>query len=489
MKQNSRLPNVVFKAVSIKTFWKKWQLLAPVILLTATPCFSSDRPNILFFLAEDITLDLSSYGYPNIETPNIDRLAAGGIRYNRFYTTSPQCSTSRTSLMSGVYHTTSGGLHHRSRVSPPAGIRPKTHYLKDQGYVTVLGTDLLETIGHKLDINFIGWNSQFLFDYVGDLEKALTENPGKPFFQQITLVKSHRMFQDQWPKFSRRLPNPVDPSKVKLPIYFPDDPLVREDEALRLNSIQYIDQQIGMILSKYEEKGWLKDTIVIFIGDNGQHQVRGKSYLYEQGVLVPLIIWGPGWITAGQVSNDLLSGVDLVATILRMAGVTTPEWMEGRSFLFNPDYEPRHFVVTARDRIDEVPDCIRAITNGRFKYIRNFMPEIPYDARMEWYETHRPVLLRMRELHASGKLDDVQSAFLVERKPAEELYDLRSDPEETVNLIESAAHAFIRNELRDLLDTWIIASGDHGLKLNSDGELVPVRDWQGEIAERFQLLE
>lgn len=466
--------------------WKFGRLIAAALAFTASSGFASDYPNIILFMAEDITLDLSCYGHDTVYTPNIDRLAIDGIRYNRFYTTSPQCSTSRTSLMTGIYHTTTGGIHHRSRVSPSSEVKPMTHYLKDQGYITVLGTELIEPNGAKLDINFTGWNANYLFDYVSTLEKALKEHPEKPFFQQITLAKSHRMFQDEWPEFRKKLSHPVEPSAVKMPAYLPDDPLIREDEALRLNSIQYIDRQIGIILSDYEERGLLDDAIVIFIGDNGQHQVRGKSYLYEQGILCPLIIWGKERITRGQVSNDLLSGVDLVATILKMAGIATPEAIQGRSFLFNPDYEPRDYVVTARDRVDEVPDCIRAITNGRFKYIRNFMPEIPYDARMEWYETYRPILPRMRDLHAAGKLNSAQAAFLASSKPNEELYDLRNDPDETVNLIKDEEYAFIRDELREVLSNWIIDSGDRGLKMNSDGRLAPVADWKGEISERFK---
>ena len=438
------------------------------------------RPNIVLLMAEDMTLDLGCYGKPWLDTPHLDQLAREGTKYTRFYTTAPMCSASRTSLMTGVYQTTSGGMHHRSRIKDPRpeGIRPLPHLLRDNGYVTVLGSEWIEPAGTKVDVNFTGWRGQYLFDYVADLATAREEHPGQPFFHQVQLALSHRWYSERWPDMRESLPNPVDAEKIVLPPYLPDTPLVREDEALRLSAVQYIDQQAGKLLRKYEEAGLAENTVFIFIGDNGQNQVRGKSYLYEPGILCPLLMKGPGPVPKQLVVDDLVTGVDLVATILQLSGTPIPAWVQGRSFLADPDYAPREAVVTARDRHDNVGDCIRAVTTRRYKYIRNFMPEVPWDAGMDYYEKNRPVLLQMRELHEKGGLTPAQARFLAPRKPEEELYDLREDPHETVNLVEDPDYQRILKELRASLHQWLEASNDRALRRTPEGEWQPLKEWR-----------
>ena len=455
-------------------------LLPALPLGAAKEPATTTRPNIVLLMAEDLTVDLGSYGKPWLETPHLDQLSREGTKYTRFYTTSPMCSASRTSLMTGVYQTTSGGMHHRSRIKDPQpeGIRPLPHVLRDNGYVTVLGSDWIEPAGTKVDVNFAGWNADYIFDYVADLATARKENPEKPFFHQVQLALSHRWYSDRWPAMRESLPDPVDAEEIALPPYLPDDPVVREDEALRLAAVQYIDRQVGKLLRKYEEAGLAENTVFIFIGDNGQNQVRGKSYLYEPGILCPLLMKGPDPVPQQLVVDDLVTGVDLVATILQLSGTPIPDWIQGRPFLADPDYEPRDAVITARDRHDEIGDCIRAVTTDRFKYIRNFMPKVPWDAGMDYYEKNRPVLLRMRELHKEDKLTPAQARFLAPRKPAEELYDLRKDPHEINNLVDESDYSMILHELRKTLHQWLRSSEDQALDLNKKGQWEAAREWR-----------
>lgn len=470
---HSKLPSLISALAGI--FWlPSWALFAEKEIE------APKRPNIVLLMAEDITLDLGCYGKPWLHTPHLDQMANEGTKYTRFYTTAPMCSASRTALMTGVYQTTSGGMHHRSRIKDPQpeGIRPLPHLLRDKGYVTVLGSEWIEPAGTKVDVNFAGWNAEYLFDYVADLATAREEHPEKPFFHQIQLALSHRWYSERWPRMRDSLPNPVQAGDIVLPPYFPDDPLVREDEAMRLSAIQYIDQQAGKLVRLYEEAGLAENTVFIFIGDNGQNQVRGKSYLYETGSLCPLIIKGPRPVPQQLVVDDLVTGVDLVATILQLSGTPIPTWVQGRPFLADPDYLPRQAVITGRDRHDEIGDCIRAVTTRRYKYIRNFMPQIPWDAGMEYYEKNRPVLLRMRELHEQDKLTTAQKRFLDQRKPKEELYDLRRDPHEINNLVEDPAYQRNLRELRAFLHEWLQESGDRALRLTPEGTWQARKEWR-----------
>jgi N-sulfoglucosamine sulfohydrolase len=431
---------------------------------------SKAQPNIVLLMAEDIGIDLPSYGAKALQTPNLDKLAKNGIQFNRFYTNSPICSTSRTSLMTGMYQTSMGGHHHRDKTNVlPDHVKPITHYLRQEGYSVLLGNELVYTAGRKLDLNFKTDKKNPVFDKKKKIEA------GKPFFMQIQLKMTHRAMDDTWQKVRKASKHPVSLSDVEVPPYLPDHPEVRLDIATYYDTLEYIDNEIGLVQQQLKAKGVLDNTIIIFMGDNGRCQVRGKSYLFEDGIHVPLIVAGPG-ISANQINNDMTDGIDLTASILHLAGVQVPEHMQGQPLLNNPNYQAKDAIYAARDRHDEIVDNSRTVVEKRYKYIANFMPQVPWDARMAYYDlpTVRPILPLLRELHTQGKLNADQAYFFAKTKPREQLYDLDNDPWELHNLADSAAHQKIKARLVKKLNQWIESSNDHGLSKDANGDWQPV---------------
>ena len=223
---------------------------------------------------------------------------------------------------------------------------------------------------------------------------------------------------------------------------------------------------MGRIVEALKAAELYENTVIVFFSDHGMSLMRHKQFLYEGGIRVPCIIAGPG-IPEGEVRDDIVSGIDLSATTLALAGVNLPTHMQGRD-IFSPGYTRDHFVA-ARDRCDYTIDRIRAVVTKRYKYLRNFMTDRPY--LQPQYRDGRPALETYRQLYADGQLNQVQAAFASPHRPAEELYDLEADPHETVNLVRSPRHAQALGEMRALLERWIVETNDQGRFPESDEAL------------------
>jgi arylsulfatase A-like enzyme len=429
----------------------------------------STKPNIVLIMAEDIGTDLACYGTKGVRTPTLDQLAKDGIRYDRFYTNSPICSPSRTAIMLGMYQTSTGGQNHRSKVKGDKDLHYLTHYLREAGYATFVGSSVIKGKGAKTDIN-VKLNEP-LFD-------KGNPKPGQPFFQQIQLQVTHRQANSsRWQDLRAKKDDPVDVTEIEIPPYLPDTPEVRLDVATYLDQVEQADADTAAIIADLKNRGVLDNTIIIWIGDNGRCQIRGKGYLFEDGIKCPLIISGKG-IESGKVIDELVSGIDLTATILALAGIEKPAPMQGQAFLANPDYQPNDHVFCARDRWDEITDCSRTIVGPRYKYIYNFMPEVSYDAGQNYLdkENVRPILPQLREMHKAGKLTPAQAYFMQPKKELEQLYDLQQDPWELNNLANSAEHKATKETMRSRLFKWIESTGDRGLKKAPDGSWKPAPD-------------
>ena len=416
-------------------------------------CAKQPRPNILWIIAEDICPDLGCYGEQHVHTPNIDGFAAEGVRYNCAFTTSPVCSPSRSAFMTGMYQTTIGAHNHRSHRRDgyrlPDGVELVTHYFREAGYFTANVTTPapgIEGTG-KTDFNF-SCDQPFDGTYWDQRE------PGTPFFAQINLSETHRTFK-------KAEQNPIDPGDVVLPPYYPDHPVTRHDWALYLDTVGILDRKVGAILDRLEQDDLLRNTVVFFFGDNGRPHVRGKQWLYDGGIHIPLIIRWPDERDRGTVSDDLVSAIDITATSLHLAGIPVPGPMQGRIFA-GPGAVQRDFIVAARDRCDETVDLIRCVRTQKYKYILNYYPERPYTQLNRYKENEYPVLRLMRRLAARGELTPVQERFFADNRPAEELYDLQADPHETVNLAADQSHTAVLQRMRDRLDSWIESTGDLG---------------------------
>jgi len=423
----------------------------------------SDRtPNILWIVVEDMSLDFSCYGQTIISTPNIDRLAGEGAKFTNAFVTCPVCSPSRSAMITGMYQTTIGAHHHRSSY-PGSQVRLATHmkllpeYFKDNGYYTVNGGSKT-TVYHKnverkdkkmgkADYNFV-WDPA-----VYDDNNWMGRREGQPFFAQLQLRGGkHR---------GAKVPNAVDPDDVKLPPYYPDHPVIRSDWARYLNSVMYLDIKVGKILQRLEDEGIADNTVIFLWTDHGISHARGKQFVYDEGMRVPLIVRWPGVVKGGTVRDDLVSHIDISATSLDIAGIEIPTYMQGRT-LFGANFRPRKYVFSGRDRCDETLDCIRAIRTKRYKYIRNFYPNRPH-LQANRYKDGKEIIKTMRKLHSEGKLNEIQSRIFDVPRPVEELYDIRNDPHEINNLADSGGHTSILGRMRATLKWHMIRTGDLGV--------------------------
>jgi N-sulfoglucosamine sulfohydrolase len=422
---------------------------------------SPKKPNILWIIAEDMGPHFGCYGTKEVSTPNLDRLAAKGVRYTRFYTTAPVCSTSRSAIMTGMYQTTIGAHNHRSHRGAahklPAGVRLLSHWMSDAGYFTANIVVMPKGLGlkgtGKTDWNFHVEGKAFQSDRWEDLKK------NQPFFAQINLSDSHRPFNAR---------QHADPAKVVLPPYAPDHPVTREDMGKYLDEVTRFDRLVGIVLGQLEADGLADDTIVIIFADNGEAHIRGKQFCYEEGLRVPLIIsWPKNFPTPrhyqpASVDERLLMAIDLAPTMLDIAGAKVPSKMQGQVFLGEPAGRARQYVFGARDRCDMTVMRIRAVRDERYRYIRNFTPTTPFLAYNAYKERQYPVWTLLPKLHKEGKLTPPQAFLCQPRMPDEELYDLQKDPHQIANLAQSAEHQETLRRLRTVLTNWIEQSNDQG---------------------------
>ena len=424
-------------------------LLIGLGLAHPAPAATDHRPNVLLIILEDWGPILHCYGEKEMFTPNLDRLAAEGRRYNNCFTSAPVCSVGRSSLMTGMSQYTILAQHHRTpepKPRLPAGVKSVPDLFRDAGYFTALGCGY----SPKIDLNFAFNPAE---SYPG---KDWNERQaGQPFFAHLTLVATHRAWRAD-------PTHPVDPAKVTLPPWYPDTPLTRQDWALALESAQRSDQLMGEIIARLKQEGLYDNTAIVITADHGVALPRGKQFLYDHGLRIPLIIRWPARAKPGTVTDELVSNVDILPTMLAIAGLPIPGNIQGRD-IFNAGTAPRKYVFAGRDKMDSTHDAIRAVRSRDFKYILNLMPERPYCQFNDYKERSYPGLAVLNVLHLEGKLPPEQDAFMQPTKPPEELYDLRQDPNELHNLAKDPAQAAVLQELRAELEQWRKQVGDPGV--------------------------
>ena len=410
---------------------------------------SDIRPNVLWIYGEDLSPDLGCYGTAAVSTPNIDRLASEGIRHTQAFVSAPVCSASRSALITGAWQTHFDAHNHRSNRDRPlrADMKLVTDCFREAGYFTCNSQGPPFDRPGKTDFNF---RRERPFDGVDWSERG----PGQPFYAQVNITDTHRVFQPD-PE------SPIPPEDVELPPYYPDLPLTRRDWALYLESVQILDRKVGQVLARLDAEGLAEETIVFFLSDHGRAHPRCKQFLYDGGLRIPLIVRWPGRLDAGLVRDRLVSGVDLAPTALALAGVEIPGHMQGQLSL-GPDAVDRDAVFAARDRCDGTDDRIRCIRTHRHKLIRNYHPERPYMQFNGYKKLQYPLWTLMPLLAARGELSPEQQAFLVPTRPREELYDLEADPHEVRNLAGDPAHEGVRRRLAERLDAWIAETRDMG---------------------------
>jgi len=411
---------------------------------------AQDRPNILWITSEDNGPHLGAYGDTYATTPNLDALAARGLRYTHAWSNWPVCAPARTAIITGLYPSSTGSEHMRSLARLPDGMQFFPELLRAAGYYCTNNAKEdynLETPGQPWDESSA---------------KAHWKNraPEQPFFAVFNAGVSHES------QLRAKRPLVHDPAKVVIPPYHPDTPEVRADWARYYDNLTLMDADLGARLREIEEAGLADDTIVVYFGDHGSGMPRHKRMAQDSGLRVPLIVHfpekfrhlAPEGYAAGGASDRLVSFVDLAPTMLSIAGIAAPDHLQGRAFAGPSEREPEKYLFGGRGRMDARIDLVRCARDARYVYVRNYMPHLPHGQHLA-YQMETATTRLWFDLYRDGKLNPVQSYFW-EPKAPEELYDLESDPDETVNLAGDPAHAETLGRFRTALELKLLEIRD-----------------------------
>ena len=414
---------------------------------------AADRPNVLWVTSEDNGPALGCYGDTFADTPNIDSIAAKGIIYERAWSAAPVCAPARTTIISGVYPPSMGAEHMRSQVDMPAFMKMYPQFLREAGYYC--------TNNSKEDYNLTKPGK--VWDDSSNKGHWRNRKEGQPFFAIFNFTTTHES------QVRKRPHTPIhDPAKVRVPAYHPDTPEVRLDWAQYYDQITEMDGQVGKILGQLRGDGLENDTIIFYYGDHGPGMPRCKRWPYNSGLRVPMVVHfpqkykhlAPPEYKVGGVSKRLVSFVDLAPTLLSIAGIKPPQWMQGRAFAGRYVAESPPYLFGFRGRMDERYDMVRSVTDGRYVYLRQYMPHKIYGQHVAYmFET--PTTQVWKRLYDEGKLNAGQKRFW-EKKPPEELYDLQTDPDEVNNLAGSPEHRDILQRLRKAEQQWVREIRDVG---------------------------
>jgi len=469
--------------------------ILPLAILTSFGVKAQEqKPNILWIIAEDMSPNFGYNGETLIKTPNVDKMASEGVVFNRAYVTAPVSSACRSALITGMHQTSIGAQNHRSskgehHIYLPENIKTIPEYFREAGYYVtnqyLQGTKWGKA--GKEDYNFM-YDSKNLYNGVD----WKTREKDQPFFSQIQLQGGK--------KRKVVLPTMVNPADVVLPPHYPNDSVILKDWAAYLNAVKDVDNEVGEIFKRLENEGLLDNTVVFFITDHGISHARGKQFCYEEGAHIPMIIWNKK-LLGQSVNTDLVSHIDMAATSLHLAGIEIPKYMEGRTLL-GKEAKPRDFVITARDRCDETVDHIRSVRKGDYLYIRNYLNKRPLLQPCA-YKDKKDIVKSLRKLHSEKKLNDLQERLLFsDERPYEELYNLKLDKFQYVNLVEDKNMQKVLKDMRSTLDKWEVKTNDKGRTLeskevyyqemqyilNSDGNNAPTTNTTKELNDNMKLM-
>ncbi|MEW4526562.1 sulfatase-like hydrolase/transferase [Maioricimonas sp. JC845] len=438
--------------------------LATVLFWFSSPLPAAQRPNILWLSAEDISAHFGCYGDEHAITPNVDRLAREGVRYSHAFTTAGVCAPCRSGIITGMYQTTLGTHHMRCTASLPEQIRPFPMFLRQAGYYC--------TNNSKQDYQFPTpagtWDESS--------RKAHWRNrpdESQPFFAVFNFTGCHESgiaSESKYRTVTKGLDDSErqDPDALELPPYYPDTPVVREDWKRNYELITAMDHWAGRLIDQLKEDGLYENTIIMFWSDHGVGLPRAKRWVYDSGTHIPLVVRIPETFRTGDqgqpgtVSDRLVSSIDFGPTVLNLAGVEIPEYMQGQPFLGKNLPPEREYVYAARDRMDERYDIIRTVRDRRFRYIRNYEPLKP------WYQyintAEKGATMReLRRLYEAGELTPPARRYFAPTKPVEEIYDCQADPHEIRNLADDPAYADVLKRMRKAHRAWVLETRDLGL--------------------------
>lgn len=426
-------------------------------------------PNLVLIIADDLNWDDSSpYGHDSILTPNLQRLADGGMRFDNAFVTISSCSPSRASIVTGRYpHQTDAEELHWP---VPKNQTTFVEKLKEKGYWTAaagkwhLGDAMRERFDEIREVDTSGFQlpsgdttGKFKETLEGEAQSGcvdwvplLKDRPeDKPFFLWLAALDPHR------PYHSGIIPEPSRPGEIRLPPYHPDTPAVRADYQLYYDEITRLDKYVGMVMDELEAQEIADNTLILFISDNGRPFPRDKTTMYDSGIKTPWIVQWPAKVKPGSVCKHLVSTVDIAKTFLKLGGVENPgqtfEGVDASPLLTEPEKPIRDYVYAEKNWHD-FEDHVRAVRNERYKYIRNYYNDLPQTPSADGLRS--PTFVELQRLQEKGELTDAQMACFVAPRPAEELYDTKLDPHEINNLVEDERYAPLLRAMRAALKDW-----------------------------------
>lgn len=423
-----------------------------------------ERPNILWLVAEDLSPYLPFYGDSTVETPNLSRLAEQGVCFDHFYSPAPVCSPARAAIATGMYPTRIAAGHMRTggnpiylpeglipyEAMPPAGTRMMSEWMRMQGYYC--------TNHSKEDYQFN--KTPTAWDESNNQAHWRNRQPGQPFFAVFNFGVTHE--SQIWVKAND--PWQVDSNlTVPVPPYLPDTRTGRQDIRRMYSNVVEMDRQVGEILNQLEEDGELENTVIFWYSDHGGPLPRQKRLLYDSGLKVPMIIRFPHQQYAKSRDERLISFIDLAPTVMSLAGIAPKSYMDGRDFLGK--HQPssaRKYIHAAADRFDAATDCNRAVSDGRFKYIRYFQPEKPMFLHSA-YRDQQPIMRELYRLRDLDSLTAAQKLWFRDHKPEFEFFDTENDPHEINDLSADPKFAGQIKEMSDEMDRWLEEIHDTGI--------------------------
>jgi len=436
----------------------------------------SKRPNILWISLEDIGPMMGCYGDEYACTPVFDRLAAEGIRYTKAHAVAPVCSTSRSSIITGMYPSSLGTMHHRSNTQPPKFAKMFPSLLAEAGYYTSnndkedynMGSVHGDTRNEKKDGTV--WQ-----DSSKHAHWRNRPDTSQPFFSVFNFIECHssitKYSEDEivLERLNRLNPEDFhDPEKAPIPPFNPDVPEFRKTWSRYYDAVTQVDYRAGEVIDQLKEDGLWEETIIIVWADHGVGMPRGKHTLWEQGTLVPLIARFPkkyqhlAPAKPGSVIDGLVTLMDLGPSVLSLAGLDIPEHMQGRPLLCKNgpgEIEYRDYAFSMRDRLDTRFEMVRAVRDSRYRYQRNFFPHLPFKP-FEDFEFGASVVQKWAELARQGKLTGALEILAMRFKPVEELYDSEGDPHLVNNVASDPKYAAVLKRMRGQLHDWMLETRD-----------------------------
>ena len=427
-------------------------LISTSLFLIALFSFSENKPNIVFFIADDVSQDdFGCYGHPVIRTPNIDALSANGMRFDNAYLTTSSCSPSRCSIITGRYPHNTGAPELHARL-PQEQIR-FPELLREAGYNSVLSgkNHMFGNKDRAFDQITGGGGPGKEEDWVGHIKDRPRD---QPFFFWFASTDAHRGWgiSEEAPQY--------EPKDVMIPPYLVDTPITREDLTGYYHEVSRFDYYVGLVTAELKKQGVLENTMIVVAADNGRPFPRCKSRMYDSGIKTSWVVHFPEVIKSPAVTQSLISVIDLSATCLELAGIKSPECVQGRSFLpilEKPETAIRE-VVFAEHNWHVYKNHERMVRFGNYLYIKNNFPNQPnlcYES-----DDHYPAGAELWKAHAAGKTQPNQLQVFANPCPPEELFQVKEDPHQLSNLVSDKKHAKALKRARALLSKWTKQTGD-----------------------------